>query len=269
MNDQQKHRLPRRLFLRTLSAILPAGVTALAYGGEAGLSAKRIVDGQDLERISEILRDPKPHTWVFTGDSITHGAKHTAGRRSYPQIFEERLRWELARTRDWVINTGISSQTTASILQDFQWRVSRFEPSVVSIMIGTNDCSKPEITTAVFEKNLISLIGQIRALNAVPVLHTPNPIILNLSPERKTLPEYVNVIRQVTDSKKVLLVDNYEYWEKRQTKFLNDVYRQWLNDRLHPNYVGHQQIARLLFKTLNMFDPEAPTCGGEYFEGQH
>ncbi|KAA0988821.1 SGNH/GDSL hydrolase family protein [Dyadobacter aurulentus] len=270
MSDRQtKHTLPRRLFLRTLSAILPAGVTALAYGGEAGLPAKTIVNPQDIDRIAEILRDPNPHIWVFTGDSITHGAKHTAGRRSYPEIFEERLRWELTRTRDWVINTGISSQTTASILQDFHWRVSRFEPSVVSIMIGTNDCSKPEITSAVFEKNLVSLIGQIRALKAVPVLHTPNPIILNLSPERKTLPDYVSVIRQVAGSSQVLLVDNHEYWEKRQSKFLNDIYRQWLNDRLHPNYVGHQQIARLLFKTLNIFDPEAPACGGEYFEGQH
>ena len=79
----------------------------------------------------------------------------------------------------------------------------------------------------------------------------------------------MNVIRQVADSKKVLLVDNHEYWEKRQSKFMNDVYRQWLNDRPHPNAVGHQQIARLLFRTLNIFDPEVPTCGGEYFEGQH
>jgi acyl-CoA thioesterase-1 len=269
MKNPQQHILPRRLFLRTLGAVLPAGISVLAYGGGVDLPAEKVIDSQDLERISEILRDTKPHIWVFTGDSITHGAKHTAGRRSYPEIFEERLRWELTRTRDWVINTGISSQTTASILQDFEWRVSRFQPSVVSLMIGTNDCSKAEITPAVFEKNLLAIIEQIRALNAVPVLHTPNPIILNLSPERKTLPDYVSVIRQVAVSGKVLLVDNYEYWEKRQGKFLNDVYRQWLNDRLHPNYVGHQQIARLLFKTLNIFDAEAPTCGGEYFEGLH
>jgi acyl-CoA thioesterase-1 len=269
MSDQQKHTLPRRLFLRTITAALPVGVTTLAYGGAKGVPAKSVVDAQDLERINEILRDSKPHIWIFTGDSITHGAKHTAGQRSYPQIFEERLRWELARTRDWVINTGISSQTTAAILQDFEWRVSRFQPSVVSLMIGTNDCAKAELSPAVFEKNLIAIIEKVRALNAVPILHTPNPIILNLSPERKTLPDYVNVIRQVAGSAKVLLVDNHEYWEKRQSKFLNDIYRQWLNDRLHPNAVGHQQIARLLFKTLNMFDPEAPTCGGEYFEGQH
>jgi acyl-CoA thioesterase-1 len=270
MNDGQKHILPRRLFLRTLSAVLPTGFTKLAYGGGRGLLANnKGVGMEDRERIQEILRDSKPHIWVFTGDSITHGAKHTAGQRSYSEIVEERLRWEMMRTRDWVINTGISSQTSAAILQDFQWRVSRFEPSVVSLMIGTNDCSKVDITTTVFEKNLLSIIEQIRALNAVPILHTPNPIVLSLSPERKTLPDYVNVIRQVADSRKVLLVDNHEYWEQRQSKFLNDVYRQWLNDRLHPNAVGHQQIARLLFKTLKIFDSEAPTCGGEYFEGQH
>jgi acyl-CoA thioesterase I len=269
MSTQGENILPRRFFLRALGAVLPVGLAQTVYGGTEVLNKKTLVHPEDQERIQVILKDSKPHVWVFTGDSITHGAKHTAGWRSYSEIFEERLRWELARTRDWVINTGISSQTTASILNDFEWRVARFEPSVVSIMIGTNDCAKADITPAVFEKNLITLIEKIRALKAVPVLHTPNPIILTTSPERKTLPDYVNVIRQVAAAQKTLLVDNHEYWENRQKKFLNDVYKQWLNDRLHPNHVGHQQIARLLFKKLNIFDPEAPTCGGEYYEGQH
>ena len=45
---------------------------------------------------------------MFTGDSITHGALHTMGWRSYPEHFAERVRWELGRMRDIVINTGIS-----------------------------------------------------------------------------------------------------------------------------------------------------------------
>jgi len=126
MSDREKHTLPRRLFLRTSSAVLPVGITALAYGGGTGLPAKTSVRMEDLERIHEILRDSKPYIWVFTGDSITHGAKHTAGQRSYSEIFEERLRWEMT-----------------------------------------------------------SIIEQIRASNAIPILHTPNPIVPSLSLERK------------------------------------------------------------------------------------
>ena len=65
----------------------------------------------DLARIKAILETKTPVKWVFVGDSITHGAKHTFGARSYPEIFGERIRWELRRVRDVIINTAISGNT--------------------------------------------------------------------------------------------------------------------------------------------------------------
>jgi lysophospholipase L1-like esterase len=53
----------------------------------------------------------KPITWVFVGDSITHGARHTNGWRSYSEHFAERMRWEMKRYTDTVINTGITNDT--------------------------------------------------------------------------------------------------------------------------------------------------------------
>lgn len=258
----------RRNFLKTLGVAVPG----LMYYSPVEASSRETLTLRqvpDLDKIKGLLQKKEPNIWLFTGDSITHGAKHTQGYRSYPEIFEERMRWELARTRDWVINTGISSQTTRTILNDFEWRVTKFSPSVVSIMIGTNDCAKTDIPVLVFEQNLVEFVEKVRALQSIPILHTPNPIILDLASERKTLPDYIPAIRQVAEKHQVLLVDNYQYWEDRHRKRLNHVYRQWLNDPLHPNYKGHQQIARLMFKTLDIFDPEQPTCGGEYYEAEH
>ena len=105
----------------------------------------------DSEKIDEMLKNKEvPLIWVFTGDSITHGAKHTHGYRSYPEIFAERIRWELGRTRDIVINTGISGNTTRVILNDLDWRISQFKPNVVSLMIGTNDCATGRIEIKAF-----------------------------------------------------------------------------------------------------------------------
>ncbi len=42
----------------------------------------KIGSGQDLEKIKALLERKKPNIWLFTGDSITHGAKHTQGYRS-------------------------------------------------------------------------------------------------------------------------------------------------------------------------------------------
>ncbi len=258
----------RRSFLKALGAGIPAAMFPLASHAEE--PARPVLSqAPDLERIKELLKKKEPNIWLFTGDSITHGAKHTMGYRSYPEIFEERMRWELGRTRDWVINTGISSQTIKLILGDFEWRVSRFAPSVVSIMIGTNDCAKEDIPVDVFEKELTVFVGKVRDLKAIPVLHTPNPIILEMAGPRKTLPDYVAAVRKVAGDQQTILVDNYEYWTDRHKRYMNHVYKQWLNDYLHPNQTGHQQIARLMFKKLGIFDPEQPTCGGEYYEAEH
>lgn len=263
-----EHPFRRRSFLKALGIGLPAAMyPATSRAEDIYLPESRQV--ADMEAIKKLLSGKEPNIWLFTGDSITHGAKHTMGYRSYPEIFEERMRWEMGRTRDWVINTGISSQTIKLILADFEWRVSRFTPSVVSIMIGTNDCAKTDIPTPVFETELTSFVNKIRELKAIPILHTPNPIILEMAGERKTLPDYVEVVRQVSQDQQTILVDNYQYWTDRHKRYLNHVYKQWLNDYLHPNQTGHQQIARLMFKTLGIFDSEQPTCGAEYYEAEH
>src|SRR5690554_6909862 len=101
------------------------------------LSAKDIpVDQSDLQILKQMLKKKEPNIWLFTGDSITHGAKHTHGHRSYPEVFQERVRWEISRVRDIVINTGISGNAAGDILSDFEWRVARFHPDAVSVMVG-------------------------------------------------------------------------------------------------------------------------------------
>ncbi len=163
------------VFISSLVSAFPRDVLS------ASLFSKKTVgkEENDLKQIKEwIANKGKPLIWVFTGDSITQGAKHTGGYRSYPEIFAERIRWEMNRTRDIVINTGISGNTTKNILSDFDWRIGQFKPSVVSLMMGTNDCSNnKDISLNLFEDNLHSLITSIRELKAIPILQTPNIII--------------------------------------------------------------------------------------------
>ena len=93
---------------------------------------------RDADRLREILAGP-PVTWVFLGDSITQGVAHTHGRRGYVEHFAERVRGELGRRGDAVINSGVSGATTEDLLPEFHWRAGRFAPDVVFVMFGTND----------------------------------------------------------------------------------------------------------------------------------
>ena len=139
-------KLKRRNFLGQITGWTLGGLLAMV-GSSTEVRAvtyiKRQSDSKaasDLEKLKTILKGEAPNIWLFTGDSITHGAKHTHGYRSYPEVFQERIRWEISRVRDIVINTGISGNTASNILSDFEWRVAQFKPNVVSVMIGYFDC---------------------------------------------------------------------------------------------------------------------------------
>lgn len=269
----QKHiKIKRRSFFKKSGIFISGGIFTSVAGSAVTVSTDSLnkissSGKSDMERIQTLLSRKEPNIWLFTGDSITHGAKHTHGYRSYPEVFQERIRWEMGRMRDIVINTGISGNATKNILDDFDWRIAQFSPNMVSVMIGTNDCARNNMNTGLFRKNVRELVTRIRSIEAIPVLHTPNIIILDKSPERKTFPDYVPVLRELVTEENVVLVDNYLYWQRAtQDKTAEFIFKNWLNDPLHPNQTGHQEIARLMFKKLKIFDPGAPTCGSEYYK---
>ena len=113
------------------------------------------------DSIAKHLSSPgdKPWCWLFYGDSITHGAKHTHGWRDFTEIFAERLRWEMSLRQDVVINTGISGNSTVDLLNDYDWRVRHWQPNVVFILIGTNDIIKLD-NIGLFKSNLLRLLEQ-------------------------------------------------------------------------------------------------------------
>ncbi len=222
----------------------------------------------DKKRIKALLESSDPINWVFTGNSITQGAKHTHGMKPYSEIFAERIRWEMQRPYDIIINTAISGHTTQNIINDFDKRLSRFNPRVVVLMIGTNDAAENRnISTESFGNNLIILIDRIREIGAIPIVMSPNIIITEKSPERRRLPIYVEKMKQITRTKNVTYVDNWSIWSTElQQKYHGEVFKKLMNDPLHPNGYGHKEIAEALFRELSIFDPEAPTCGGTYYE---
>ncbi|MGC9223097.1 MAG: SGNH/GDSL hydrolase family protein [Terracidiphilus sp.] len=197
-----------------------------------------------------LLESPRPITWVFTGDSVTQGAKWTGDCRPYPAIFAERVRWELDRSRDIVVNTAISGNRAQDILDDFDWRVAHLHPDVVSLMIGMNDSIGGSQKEPAFAANLAELVRRIRALGAIPILHTTNTTLYDR--DRADLPQYNAIIRSVAASWHVILVDNWSYWQQNRTPAN---LAEWLGNPIHPNGLGHIQIARQLLETLGIFDP--------------
>ena len=200
-----------------------------------------------------------PLAWVFTGDSITHGALHTKGFRSYPEHFAERVRWELKRMRDIVINTGISGDKADGLLADLDWRVLHLKPDVVSIMIGMNDCTLGEVGRELFRKNLTAIVNKVKTAGAIPILNTPNTVYLKNADTRGDLAAYAQVIRDVALGTNAALVDHYAHWAEVRPDQESLV--KWLEDKsIHPGAFGHREFAKLIFTDLGIYDEQSPTC---------
>lgn len=210
----------------------------------------------DYAKVQELLKSKQPVTWVVTGDSITHGCVWTGGRRSYAEHFNERVRGELRRKADVWINTGVSGETTDGLLKAFDFRVARFKPQFVSINLGMNDCVKLPLDD--FRKNLESMVQQVRAMNAVPVLHVPNTVRAGHRCAPK-LPPYCLAVREIAEKEKVLLVDHKAAWEAAAGGE-NLARNEWLGDAIHPNELGQIEMAKTMFRALGMFDEKSPTC---------
>src|SRR5262249_39406477 len=205
-----RNRRGRRRFLAEVGLAACGGALAVS-GAVTGVETPgRGPTG--LAGIKQLLAGKKALTWVFTGDSITHGALHTLGWRSYPEHFAERVRWELRRMRDVVINTGISGDRTGGLLADIDWRVLRFKPDVVSVMLGMNDCSAGAAGRDTFRKNLTAIVDKIQTGGAIPLLNTPNTIYVKNARGRADLPAYAEVVRDLAAKGNLALVDHWRHW---------------------------------------------------------
>ena len=210
-----------------------------------------------MERIRKLLESDSPIKWVFYGDSITHGALHTFGQRDYAELFGERIRFELGRSMDVVITTAISGDNTRGLLAGFDWRVAQFDPDVVFVMIGMNDCSEGnDISIDEFEGNLRQLTERMAEVGAVAVLQTTCPILDGQALDRSQfIDKYMEVIRKLARSLDLPLVDHTRFWRDRA-----DSFSYWMSNAFHPNEYGHRALAACLYRELGIFDESSQSC---------
>jgi lysophospholipase L1-like esterase len=202
---------------------------------------------RDLSRVHQQMKGSRSLTWVFTGDSITHGAKHLKGKRSYPELFASWLRTDIKRRGDIVINTAITGHSTGHVLTDFQWRVAQFNPDVVCINFGMNDSVRGEANRIKYESELHELVRRVRAIGAVPLISTTNTIQQNPpdAAKRADLPAYNDIIAKVARDDSVLLVDHWKHWQAA-----GPATQTWFNDDIHPNHTGHIEMFKTLLQSL-------------------
>ena len=101
--------------------------------------------------------------WLFLGDSITLGARHTHGRRDYTKMFSERVRYELRRPKDLILNAAVDSATAQDCLAGLDYILASFQPDITFLMIGMNDAAADRrIPIPQFKATLLAIVAKLR-----------------------------------------------------------------------------------------------------------
>ena len=205
-----------------------------------------------------------PFTWVFYGDSITHGAAHTHGWRSFPEIFAERVRWELKQSADVIVNTAYSGRTAKALSQKeaFDACVTRFAPDAVFLMAGTNDIVRTEGGAEGFRGYLDAVVEQIVQLGAIPIVQNYPPVAKSENPgyvkRYEEMPAYNAVIAETAAKYGAIFVDHWSHW--REHAPTPEILDSWLGETIHPGARGHFEMAMTIFRTLGIYSAESPCC---------
>lgn len=198
--------------------------------------------GRFLARTLEDLKNGCDVTIVAFGDSITAGY---AVRRGFTSFWREMLQKKYLDAKIEMINSGVSGDTTMDGLARLDWTVLSYEPDLVTINFGINDCVL-RLGLDDFEMNLVEMVRRIRA--------GPGSEILLLSSQPLEMPpydglvlDYYQAIERVAKEMDVGFVDVYGAWMER-TRQGTPLGSLILSGLDHPNEAGYKILAEVLMR---------------------
>lgn len=207
------------------------------------------ITGELAKAIRQKAEGEEPLTWLFMGDSITHGAQHTGGYDSIAQLFEKYLKEDLGRTDDIVVNTAVSGATTGAstgstgrgTLTHMEQRMAKYKPDIVSVMLGTNDSINDN-----YNANLKQIADEIRTVNkdAIIIFRAPSPAGRTYASKLPGETGSVARMKKVADENGILFIDQYTDWNKELDaySYLYNADHYFGDGYLHPGGAGHVRM---------------------------
>jgi acyl-CoA thioesterase-1 len=201
-------------------------------------------EGQNrfVQRTVADLQNGCDVTIVAFGDSITAGY---AVRRGFPSFWKEMLTRKYPDAHIELINSGVSGDTTMNGIARLVWAVLAYEPDLVTINFGINDCVLgPGLEE--FEANLVEMVRRIRAGPASEILLLSSQP-LETPPYDRLVLDYYQAIERVAMEMDVGFVNVCRAWMQR-IKAGTPLGSFLIPGLDHPNEAGYKITAEELMR---------------------
>jgi acyl-CoA thioesterase-1 len=181
-------------------------------------------------------------TIVAFGDSITAGY---CVRRGFPSFWKALLAEKYPEAVVEMINSGTCGDTSMDGLARLDWAALAYEPDLVTINFGINDCALG-LDLEEFEMNFEEMVRRIRAgPNSEVLLLSSQP--LETPPYDRLVQDYYQAIERLAKQMDVGFVHVYGAW-MRHVQAGTPLGSLILSGLDHPNEAGYKIIAEELMR---------------------
>jgi lysophospholipase L1-like esterase len=166
-------------------------------------------------------------------------------RRGFPSFWKESLAEKYPEAVVEMINSGNCGDTSMDGLARLDWAVLSYEPDLITINFGINDCALG-LDLEEFEMNFVEMVRRIRAgPNSEILLLSSQP--LETPPYDRMVLDYYQAVHRVAREMDVGFVDVYGAW-MRKVNAGTPLGNMILSGLDHPNEKGYRVIAEELMR---------------------
>ncbi|PMD72999.1 SGNH/GDSL hydrolase family protein [Companilactobacillus nuruki] len=217
---------------------------------------KRTEETSKKMTILNSLKNSKKDSLVYyaLGDSLSVGLFSNDQNDRFTTLFADDLQKGTGKTVKEVNNSSVGKTVTNFGLPNVQYLIDQ-QPDITTIEFGTNDSAYGTDSKNLgdFTNNLDTLISRVKSETNSKIL-----LLTTWSPSDGKYIEndviYDQQIKNIAKKYDVPIVDLSTIWKNNPKVTANDLgYSQVYDrqkDQFHPNQLGHQEIARLLYETV-------------------
>lgn len=223
---------------------------------EAKQSTKKKNKVDQKQTILTDLKKTKKKNLIYyaLGDSLSVGLFSNDMNSRFTTLFNNDLKKGTGKDVIEINNSSVGKTVTNFGLPNVQDLINH-QPDIVTIEFGTNDSAYGVDSKNLgdFTNNLDTLINRVKQETTAQIL-----LLTTWSPsDGKYISNdetYDHEIQNIGKKYNVTVVDLSTIWRNNPKVTENDLgYSQVYNrakDQFHPNQIGHEEIAKLLYKTV-------------------